>query len=647
VFRPLVLRILLSSTLFLLPQVSQADQAPVVSAPSEFTAKLGPMVSFMVTASDPDGNAIVSLTASGTAMESGASFTANGSNTTGTLNWTPAWEGVFSATFTAANALLGSATSIIRITTDHAPVVTAPPTVAAVTYDPIAFTVTVSDPDGDPSTLSATGLPPGAQFSTYPNGTDPAGDFAWTPGRDQEGSYSVRFTALAADGSAGSAKTVIIVTERTQPIGSPYMFMDTNGDAVFDELDKMNPNGVPTTVDVYVNTTETRTGAQTICNTLDGSLGTWDSYVTNIGVVGGTVSFGTPTNEQSTFTTPVVPFSSTDTEMTYGQAGPAGTAGFQKMYRMEVTGVSGSPSLVLQSRGSLASEPTSFGTPCSGLDHDNAYKLGTDWVEAIGTLPSSGPSGQNIVKNPSFESSTVGWRGHDGGIIDRVSGGHDGAWSLQIAGPADSTEKFSVNDSPNWVGSAPSAGTVYRFTAWVRSDGAAGKARLRIRQYLNRVHQSSLWSTPTKLTGAWQKLTLDVTAVAAGVTLDWQIMDAPVAPGEVFQTDDISIFNLFQGFGAPIATAPSGMEVLVAPNPLNPDGVLSFTTRQTAPVVVRIYDVMGRHVRTINVPSMTPGRQTLRMDARSDSGHHLSSGIYFFKIESGSSSATGRFAIVK
>ena len=618
-----------------------------MTAPSEVSAKLGPLVSFVVTASDPDGDAIVSLTASGTAVESGASFTANGSNTTGTLAWTPAWEGVFSATFTAANALLGSATTIIRITTDHAPVVTSPATVAAVTYDPISFTVTVSDPDGDPSTLSATGLPPGAQFTTYANGTDPAGDFTWTPGRDQEGTYSVRFTALAADGSAGSARTVIVITERTQPIGSPYMFMDTNGDGAFDELDKMNPNGIPTTVDVWVNTLETRTGAQTICNTLDGSLGTWDSYVTNIGVVGGTVSFGTPTNLQSTFTTPVVPFSATNTEMTYGQAGPPASAGFQRMFRMEVTGVSGSPTLVFISRGHLGPEPTSFGTPCSGLDHDNAYKLGTDWVEAIGALASAGPTGQNIVSNPSIETSTVGWKGHDGGIIERVAGGHDGAWSLQITGPADSTEKFSVNDSPNWVARVPAAGTIYRFTAWVRSDGAAGKARLRIRQYLNRVHQSSLWSTPTKLSSTWQKLTLDVTAVAAGATLDWQIMDAPAVPGEAFQTDDISIFSLFQGFGAPEGKVPSGMDAIVAPNPLNPDAVLSFTTQESAPVTVRIYDVMGRHVRTISEPATPPGRQALRVDGKDGSGRHLASGIYFFRIEAGHSSATGRFAIVR
>jgi flagellar hook capping protein FlgD/Big-like domain-containing protein len=618
-----------------------------VTAPAEVATKLGPTVSFVVTASDPDGDAIVRLIASGTAVEAGASFTVNAANTAGTLDWTPAWEGVFSATFTAANALLGTATTIVRVATDHAPVVNAPATVAGVTYDPIAFTVTVPDPDGDPSTLTAAGLPPGATFTTYANGTDPAGDFAWAPGLDQEGTYSVRFTALAADGSAGSARTVIVITERTQPIGSPYMFMDTNGDGAFDELDKMNPNGVPTTVDVWVNTLQTRTGAPTICNTLDGSLGTWDSYVANIGVVGGTVTFGAPTNQQSTFTTSTVPFNATGTEMTYGQAGTPIDAGVKRMFRIEITGVSGNPSLVFTPRGHLGPEPTSFGTPCSGLDHDNAYKLGTDWVEAVGVLANTGPSGQNIVRNPSFESSTLGWRGHDGGIIERVAGGHDGAWSLQVEGPADSTEKFSVNDSPNWVARVPAAGTIYRFTAWVRSEGAAGKARLRVRQYLNRVHQSSLWSTPMKLGPNWQKLTLDVTAVAAGATLDWQIMDAPIAPSEVFQTDDISIWALFQGFGQPEGTPPSGMQAIVAPNPLNPDAVLSFTTQESAPVTVRVYDVTGRHVRTITEPATSPGRQSVLIDGRDGTGRRLSSGIYFFRIEAGHSSTTGRFAIVK
>ncbi len=644
------MRTLLPATLLLLPNVSQAqpgDRAPLVTAPASITVEPGLSTSFVVTASDPDGNAIFSLTASGTAVDAGAAFSVNTANTMGTLSWTPAWEGVFSATFTAANTLLGTATSTVRVVGDHAPNVTAPPTLAGVTYAQLSFTVSVLDPDGDPSTLYAAGLPPGAQFTTYSNGPNPAGDFVWTPGPDQEGSYSIHFTALASNGSAGSARTEIVITERQQPIGSPYMFLDTNGDGAFDEADRMNPNGVPTTVDVWVSTVNTRTGAPTVCNTLDGSLGTWSSYVANIGVLGGTVSFGAPTNQQSTFTTSAVPFNANGTEMTYGQAGQPALAGFQRMFTIEVTGVSGNPSLVFMPVGHLGSEPTSFGTPCSGLDHDGAYKLGTDWFEAIGALPSTGPSGPNLVRNPSFEISTVGWRGLDGGIIRRVPGGHDGSYSLEVEGPADSTGKFSVNDTPNWVAHAPSAGTVYRFAAWVRSDVPAGKARLRVRQYLNQIPQSILWSAPVTLGPTWQKVALDVTAVAAGATLDLQVMDAPLAPGEVFQTDDISIWNLFQPFGAPEGPDASAMEAIVAPNPLNPDAVLSFTTRQDGPVVVRIYDVAGRLVRALSEPALAAGRQALRVDGNDGSGRHLASGVYFFRIEAGHANATGRFAIVR
>jgi flagellar hook capping protein FlgD/putative Ig domain-containing protein len=651
VLRPLLLRTLLPATLFLLlPHTSHAqsgDRAPLVTAPGSVTVKLGFSTSFVVTASDPDGSAIVSLTASGTALDAGASFTVNAANTMGTLNWTPAWEGTFSATFTAANALLGTATTTVRVSGDHAPMVTAPPTLAGVTYAQLSFTVTVSDPDGDPSTLYAAGLPLGAEFNTYSNGPNPAGDFVWTPGLDQEGSYSVHFTALASNGSAGSARTEIVITERQQPIGSPYMFMDTNGDGAFDETDKMNPNGVPTTIDVWVSTMATRTGASTVCNTLDGSLGTWNSYVANIGVVGGTVTFGTPANQQSTFTISAVPFNASDTEMTFGQAGQPTTAGFQRMFTIEVTGVSGNPSLVFMPRGHLGPEPTSFGTPCSGLDHDGGYKLATDWFEAIGALPSTGPSGPNLVRNPSFEASTLGWKGLDGGTIQRVAGGHDGSYSLEVEGPADSTGKFSVNDSPNWVARAPATGTIYRFAAWVRSAASAGKARLRVRQYLNQVRQSILWSAPVKLGPTWQKVTLDVTAVAAGATLDLQVMDAPLAPAEVFQTDDISIWTLFKPFGVPESPAVSGMDAVVVPNPLNPDAVLSFTTQQDGPIMVRIYDVSGRLVRTLSEPALAAGRQALLVDGKDASGRRLASGVYFFRIEAGHATATGRFAIVK
>src|SRR5207344_658608 len=64
-----------------------SNQSPTVTAPPLREITAGSALSFPVTASDADGDAITSLSASD--LPVGATFTPNGSNTSATFNWTP------------------------------------------------------------------------------------------------------------------------------------------------------------------------------------------------------------------------------------------------------------------------------------------------------------------------------------------------------------------------------------------------------------------------------------------------------------------------------------------------------------------------------------------------------------------------------
>ena len=81
---------------------------------------------------------------------------ANAANTSRTLSWTPAFgqAGSYGVTFTAANALTGSATTAITVTDlDRAPVVTAPATASGNEGTLITFTVSAADRTATPSLL--------------------------------------------------------------------------------------------------------------------------------------------------------------------------------------------------------------------------------------------------------------------------------------------------------------------------------------------------------------------------------------------------------------------------------------------------------------------------------------------------------------
>ena len=91
------------------------DQAPVVSAPATASVPENSLLTVTVTAADPDGDPIGSLTAGG--LPQGATFAPGPGNATGLLTWTPSASAIGShtVTFTATNALAGSDTTSITV----------------------------------------------------------------------------------------------------------------------------------------------------------------------------------------------------------------------------------------------------------------------------------------------------------------------------------------------------------------------------------------------------------------------------------------------------------------------------------------------------------------------------------------------------
>ena len=170
-----------------------------------------------------------------------------------------------------------------------------------------------------------------------------------------------------------------------------YMFIDANGDGINTAADLMAPNGSPRTIDVWLDKNHNRDGSATTCNTGDGDLSSWNGWAMHANVLGGTASFSNYVN-QTPFTTGGTTgnagFQSSFTEMAASQVGLYRyDYGPIKLFTVTVTGLTGSPSLAVVRQNSLDNNFTCFGTPCSGLDFDNTYKLGTDWFDAEGIGP--------------------------------------------------------------------------------------------------------------------------------------------------------------------------------------------------------------------------------------------------------------------
>ena len=77
-----------------------------------------------------------------------------------------------------------------------------------------------------------------------------------------------------------------------------------------------------------------------------------------------------------------------------------------------------------------------------------------------------------------------------------------------------------------------------------------------------------------------------------------------------------------------------GGEVLESsPNPGNPEVSISYLLDGEAQARVRIFNIMGQVVRTIDLGTQAAGRHLARWDARDNQGQPVSSGIYLYRLE--------------
>jgi len=83
------------------------------------------------------------------------------------------------------------------------------------------------------------------------------------------------------------------------------------------------------------------------------------------------------------------------------------------------------------------------------------------------------------------------------------------------------------------------------------------------------------------------------------------------------------------------------------PNPFNPTTRIAYSLPQNSYVSIKVYDMLGREVRTLVNSEMLEGNHSVDWNGENNSGFKVSSGTYIYRITAGSFVAVKKMVLIK
>ncbi len=83
------------------------------------------------------------------------------------------------------------------------------------------------------------------------------------------------------------------------------------------------------------------------------------------------------------------------------------------------------------------------------------------------------------------------------------------------------------------------------------------------------------------------------------------------------------------------------------PNPFNPSTTINYTVGHSGQVMLKIYDLLGRQVRSLVHENKPAGAYSVLWNGRDDTGRRAASGSYFYEIRVGEFISTKRMLLLQ
>jgi predicted nucleotidyltransferase len=189
---------------------------------------------------------------------------------------------------------------------------------------------------------------------------------------------------------------------------------------------------------------------------------------------------------------------------------------------------------------------------------------------------------------------------------------------------------------PAWDSESPSASLTYNLRIGTTPGGNevsggmadAGTGFRRI-PALGNMNHNTRWSIDLPLGGTyyWSLQAVDAAFEGSPFSSE-QVLSAPTGVDRIPEPQKIAL-------------NPN------VPNPFNPTTVISFFLPWEEKVSLVIFDATGRRIRVLVDEELSAGRHEVLWDGSSDRGWPVASGVYFFRMSTGSFSDTKRMTLVE
>jgi len=128
-------------------------------------------------------------------------------------------------------------------------------------------------------------------------------------------------------------------------------------------------------------------------------------------------------------------------------------------------------------------------------------------------------------------------------------------------------------------------------------------------------------------------------------------VDRQVEPGKIYyykldvKDGEGNVSELYKGSGV----LPAGKLVLEQnyPNPFNPSTRIYFYLPERVPVKLAIYDVSGRHIKTLAKGVFRAGPYTLSWNGDNRFGERVGTGVYIYKLTAGRETMSRKMLLMK